>query len=139
MTPTTNDETILKLKEQIEAKKKDLAKTERFNPITSCSIDMGTGFMNIHTMKKEQLIQLLVALNSYRKSAEELNLLDEYVLSGFKVDEWIADLKAKLMNINRNNEMDKLRSMEKRLQALLSLEKRTELELGEIASDLGIK
>jgi len=128
----TNDKMIMELKKQIEDKKKALKATERFQPLTNCSIELNGVRSNIQVLAKENLVQLLTQLNAYRKSAEELGLLDDYYLSGFHIDEWIVDLKAKLMNLTRKIEEDRLKSLENKLHTLLSGEKKIELEIDAI-------
>lgn len=127
-----NDQKILKLKEQIEEKKKLVSKSKKFTPVTNCSIEIDGVRHNIQVLTKEQLIQMLIKLNAYAASAENLGLLDEYTISGYSVTEWIEDLQAKLDYINRKNEEQKLKSMEAKLDKLLSDEKKVELEIDEI-------
>lgn len=127
-----NDQKILKLKEQIEEKKKLVSKSKKFSPVTNCSIELDGVRHNIQVLTKEQLIQMLIKLNAYAASAENLGLLDEYTISGYKVTEWIEDLQSKLDYINRKNEEQKLKSMETKLDKLLSDEKKVELEIDEI-------
>ena len=82
------------------------------------------------------MVQLLVVLNSYKKSAEELELVADYELSGYSVYSWIIDLKNRLSVINRNTEENRLKMLEKRLHNLLTVETKVELEIDEIASSL---
>ena len=69
-------------------------------------------------------------------SAKDLGLEEEYLFNGYKIEEWVADIKAKMENLNRAEEESKLRIMESKLDQLLSNEKKIELELGEIESML---
>ncbi len=131
-----NDVVILKLKEQIKEKKKLLETTKRFQPVTNCSIDIDGIRLNIQVLSKEQLINLLVKLNIYKMSAKELELLNEFSISGFTVEDWMRDVQSKLMNLNRRDEESKLVVMENRLHNLLSGEKKVELEIEEIANML---
>lgn len=128
-----NDVVILKLKEQIKEKKKLLETTKRFQPVTNCSIDIDGVRLNIQVLSKEQLVNLLVKLNIYKMSAKELELLNEFSISGFTVEDWMKDVQSKLMNLNRKEEENKLIAMENRLHNLLSGEKKVELEIQEIA------
>ncbi len=131
-----NDVVILKLKEQIKEKKKLLEVTKRFQPVTNCSIEIDGIRLNIQVLSKEQLINLLVKLNIYKISAKELELLNEFSISGFTVEDWMKDVQSKLMNLNRREEESKLSAMENRLHNLLSGEKQVELEIAEIANML---
>lgn len=131
-----NDSKILELKKQIEEKKKSVSKAKKFTPVTNCSIELDGVRINIQTLNKEQIISLLVKLNSYAASAKELDLLEQYVISGYGVNDWIEDLKSKLDFINSKDEEQKLKLMEAKLDKLLSEDKKVELELNEIANML---
>ncbi|MGJ0846511.1 hypothetical protein ACR77J_07475 [Tissierella praeacuta] len=135
MNNNTNDQRILKLKEQI-AEKKSLNKTLRFSPITNCSIEVDGIRYNIQVLNREDLISLMVKLNSYMMSAKELDMLDEYLISGYKVEDWITDIKSRIEIISSKDEERKLKAMEEKLLKLLSDGKKVELEIDEIESIL---
>ncbi|MBD8836252.1 hypothetical protein IFU39_00265 [Paenibacillus sp. CFBP 13594] len=131
-----NDSKILELKKQIEEKKKSVSKSKKFTPVTNCSIELDGVRINIQTLTKEQLISLLVKLNSYAASAIDLGLLEQYSISGYNIADWIGDLKSKLEFISSKDEEQKLKIMEAKLDKLLSDDKKVELELDEIANML---
>lgn len=134
-----NDEKILVLRKQIEEKKEKLKNVTRFNPITNCSIELGGIRYNLNTLANEQLTLLLVELNMYNLSITDLGIdKDTFMISGYKVDEWIEDIKSKLENINQRNEQNKLKQLESKLTKMLSEEKKTELEIEEIESMLNL-
>lgn len=132
MNNQTNDQRILALKKQIEDKKKQLEKSQRFSPITNCSIEVDGVRFNIQVLTKEQLITLMVKLNSHLMSAKDLGVVDEYIVSGYKVEDWISDIKSKIETLSRRDEEKSLKIMEEKLQKLLSNEKKVELEIDEI-------
>jgi len=134
MANETNDKKIMELKKQIEEKKNKVSKSQKFSPITNCSIEVDGVRHNIQVLTKEQLIALMVKLNAYAMSAKDLEV--EYVVSGFNASDWIQDIKSKLDYVSRKEEESKLRIMEAKLDQLLSNEKKVELELDEIASFL---
>jgi len=78
-----NDQRILELKKQIEIKKDKLGKSSKFTPVTNCSIELDEVRYNIQVLNKEQLISLMVKLNSYLMSAKALSVSEEYTISGF--------------------------------------------------------
>jgi hypothetical protein len=78
----------------------------------------------------------MVKVNLYSMSAKDLKLDEDYIISGYKPDEWITDMKAKLDILSKKDEERKLKAMEEKLDKLLSDEKKTELELNEIAEFL---
>ncbi|MDP9675353.1 hypothetical protein J2W97_001336 [Paenibacillus jamilae] len=129
-----NDQKILELKKQIETKKKQISKSKKFSPVTNCSIELDGIRHNIQVLTKEQVISLMVKLNSYAMSADNLGLLHNYTISGFNVAEWIDDLKSKLEFMSRKEEELKLKTMESKLDKLLSNDKKVELEISEIES-----
>jgi len=130
----TNDEKIMLLKFQIAEKKKGLKTKKKFSPLTNCSIELDGVRYNLHVSQKELLTNLLVKLNMYRLSIVDIELEDEYIMSGFSVDEWITDIRLKLEILKYEEEDRKLKVLESKLHNLLSLDKKVELEIGEIES-----
>ena len=135
MANETNDSKIMVLKKQIEDKKAKLVKSQKFTPITNCSIEVDGIRHNLQVLTKEQLITLLIKLNLYSMSAKDLGL-DSYIVSGFEVLDWIIDIKSKLDFVSRKEEENKLKMMESKLHQLLSNEKKVELEIDEIMKNL---
>jgi len=129
-----NDAKILSLKKQIEEKKKTIKSTEKFVPITNCSIELDGMRFNIQVLTKEQIITLMVKLNTYRLAAKDLGI--EYSVSGYSVEDWIIDLKSKLGNLERKTEEHRLKLLEEKLHDLLSTDKKVELEIDEIAGSI---
>lgn len=132
-----NDEKIIALKKQIEAKKKELNVAARFNPVTNCSLELDGIRHNINVLTKDQLALLMVKLKMYQIAMESLEL-EGLIISGYDVTEWIEDIKVKLDVIKHKDEQTKLKAMESKLDKLLSDEKKTELEIEEIAGVLGV-
>jgi len=133
-TNVSNDSKIMELKKQIEEKKAKLIKSQKFSPITNSSIELDGVRTNIQVLNKEQLTYLLVKLNSYAISAKELEI--DFVISGYHIVDWIADIKSKLDFVSRKEEENKLKVMESKLHQLLSNEKKVELEIDEIMKNL---
>ena len=134
MKTETNDLKIMELKKQIEEKKIKLGKSQKFSPITNSSIELDGVRTNIQVLNKDQLTYLLVKLNSYAKSAKELEI--DFVISGYHIMDWITDIKSKLDFVSRKEEENKLKVMESKLHQLLSNEKKVELEIDEIMKNL---
>lgn len=125
-----NDDRVLILKKKIEEKKSKIG-TARFVPVTNCLLEFNGGRKNLQALKEEELTLLLVELNSFRMSMEDLKI-NSCMVSGYDVKDWIQDLKSRLAVINQRKEEAELRSLEKKLDTLLSSDKRTELELDSI-------
>jgi len=127
-----NDERILKLREQIQAKKDKIGKIGRFTAVTNCSIELDGARFNLNVLDKDSLTKLLVKLNSYLISARELEVT-EIQYSGYTLEDWITDVKAKLNILSKKDEERALSLMEAKLEKMLSDEKQVELELDAIA------
>jgi hypothetical protein len=80
----------------------------------------------------------MVKLNSYKLSAKDLGILKEYSISGYSVEDWISDIKFKFDILCRKEEENKLKVMETKLHQLLSSDKKVELEIDEIMSQLNL-
>jgi hypothetical protein len=129
-----NDDRILELMKQIEAKKNVLAeKKVRFSPETTCVLELDGVKHNLSVCSNEMLNLLMVKLNMYVLSAKDLNVPIP-VVSGFDVELWISDIKSKLAVAELKKEENDLKNMEIKLNKLLSDDKKTELELDEVAA-----
>lgn len=129
-----NDDRIIELKKQIEDKKKDLSeKKVRFIPETNCVLNMDGMTINLNVCSDDALMLLLIRLNSYFMSAVDLGMSD-FEISGYSVTVWIKDIKSKLEVSSLKKEEADLKKMESKLDKLLSDDKKTELEIDEIAN-----
>lgn len=130
-----NDDNIMKLKEQIQKKKEELSSlSNRVYPTTNCMLVLDRTTFNLHVDSSEWL---LVRLNAYAMSAKDLGLdLDSVQISGFTLNQWIQDVRSFLQVQKYKEEKKKLGDLEKKLDALLSDDKRTELEIDKIAAML---
>lgn len=125
-----HDTKIIELKKQIEEKKEKLKDVKRFSPITKCIINLEGKAQNLNVLKKEELILLLVKLNVFKKSADELGY--PLTIDGYLVQEWMEDIQSKLKLMEYKEEEQKLNALNKKLTTLLSEDKKVELELEEI-------
>lgn len=130
----TNDELIMALRKKIDDKKALLVKIERFVPVTNCMLELYGKQYNLHTLTKQTVSLLLVTLKTLENTSKELEIKLE--VSGYALSSWITDLKAKLAHLSVDEEKQKLKAMEKRLYELLSPDKKVELEISEIMSEL---
>lgn len=130
-----NDDRIMKLKEQIKTKTEKIKNNKKFSPITNCSMEFYGNRYNINVLNKEQLIDLLVKTTALQNAAEYLKI--EYNFSGYLVQDWITDIKAKYDFLCVKEEEKNLKEMEDKLTKLLSIEKKNELQLDEFEKLLG--
>lgn len=129
-----NDDRIIELKKKIEAKKNALAEQRfRFVPETNCVLELDGLTYNLNVCTEDTLTLLMIKLNTYVMSAKDLDIPSP-IISGYEIDLWISDIKHKLAaNANKQEETN-LKKMEAKLDKLLSEDKKTELEIDEIAS-----
>ena len=131
-----NDERILELKKQIEEKKSKLGKQPRFSPVTTCIFNREGCRVNIHTLTSVKDINtMLVFFNTYVVAAKDLDIdCTEVELDGFSVLDWMEDLQSKKAVVEYSAKKEQLTNLEKKLDKLLSDDKKTELEIDAIAS-----
>jgi len=130
--PKKNDDRIIALKKGIETKIKLIKDSERFSPITNCFLKIGEATYNINVLPVTDLIFLLATLNGFTGIIEQEKFEDQFVISGFKVDDWKKDILSKIKSVRTKQEKQNLSQMQNKLVALLSDQKKTELELDDI-------
>ena len=90
-------------------------------------------------LKRVKLIYKLYSIGSqktlYKKEAENLDI--GFIISGYSIDDWITDIKNKFDITKTKAEIYNLKTMESKLDELLSEDKKTELEIDDIAALLG--
>ena len=129
---TKNDERVLQLKEIIDKKKAELKTVKKFIPVTNCVLDLDNQKYNLNVLQLDDLKLLLVKLNMYFMSANDLGISLE--ISGYNISEWMADVKSKIEIFEYKKKEAELKALEAKLDKMLSDEKKTELELDEIAA-----
>ncbi len=134
-----NDEKILRLKKIIEERKKELGKKATFTPITNCSLEVDGQRYNIHALNDYSTIAYLMCkIHAIAISADALGLdAGKIMICGYPASDWLADLKLKMDSVERTRKENDLRSYERKLDALLSSDKKTELEINSIEEALG--
>lgn len=127
----SNDERIIKLKNQIEEKKAELSKqNDKLIPKTNCLLVLDDISYNLHVNTSHQL---LVKVNMMVMSAKDLGLdPDKFMISGYSLTDWLDDIKNYIKVNTYKEEKKKLDKLEKQLDNLLSDTKRTELEIDNI-------
>jgi hypothetical protein len=128
---TKNDKLILATKKEIATKKESIAKATRFNPETNCNLELYGQRYNLNVCDKDTLLMLLATL-----MALESNQVAEFKISGFTVRQWLTDLEAKYTYLNIKTEQKRLEDLETKLTALLSNDKKVELELSALINSI---
>ena len=129
---TKNDERVLQLKKIIDKKKAELKEVKRFTPLTNCVLSLENQNYNLNVLQLDDLKLLLVKLNMYLMSAKDLGIGLE--VSGYNIAEWMTDVKSKMEIFEYKKKESELKMLEAKLDKMLSDEKKTELELDEIAA-----
>lgn len=130
-----NDERVLQLKKIIDEKKSELKAVKRFTPLTNCILNLEDKNYNLNVLQLDDLKLLLVKLNMYLMSAKDLDV--ELDISGYSIEDWMMDIKSKMEIFEYKKKESELKALEAKLDKMLSDEKKTELELDEIAALLG--
>jgi len=140
------DEQIDKLINQIKVKKEAISKAEKSSWNTNCSFsytEKPADAINLHVERDiSQLIRMAGFLKyreqAYAEGAKELGIAKPpaFKWQGYSSSDWIDDIKVRITKIQISAEKKKLEELEARLDKIISPEKRRELELAAIASEL---
>ncbi len=128
-----NDEKILKLQEQIEKAEEEALALKKASYITNCIIVIDSEKYNLHVLDEEALTMLLIKINGYKLSAQDLKLdLDEIRFGKYKLVEWMEDVQTRIKIEKNNKYLKELKEAKETLNSLLSKDKKTEMKLAEI-------
>lgn len=129
-----NDDRILELKKQINEKKAALTeKNTKFSPETNCILILDGTTYNLNVLNDESLTFLKIKLYTYKMAVVDMKITD-FKISGYSLDDWIGDINKKLEIHEVKQKQTELKAMEAKLDKLLSEDKKTELELDDIAA-----
>lgn len=142
----TDDKTLELIKE-VKRQKDEIAKIEKPNWTTNLSFTYIEGKMNdavnIHVESNvKNLIGMAAFLMdkeaSYEKAAIVLGVVEapKFTWNGFSVEDWNKDIKMRIQKIQIATKKKKLESLESRLNAIITPEKRRELELQAIEEEM---
>lgn len=140
-TKPTADELVLQLFATVKEKQAEIASSEKPRWETSCTIgtnpDTLEGRVNIQTVtdfnKLVDIYAFLLSKEDYwQKSVRELDVKVSFKWMGFGIDAWKRDIKARIALIGVSTKRKELEVLESRLNGLITVEQRRELELAEI-------
>jgi Fe-S-cluster containining protein len=139
-----NDNTILALQEKIAAKEEELNNAKfAFKPKTNCVLYYDGEEYNLNLCTSNDAKILLCKLYMLVEYYDKLQSISKgflskepLMLNGFDINDWIEDIDNKLRAIELKEEENKLKAYKKKLDKLLSDDKKTELLLQEIEDDL---
>ena len=121
---TDNDKKIRELKELIQEQIDNLPKvTKDFK--TNLILDFQDKQYNLNVTSLNILSDLMIRLYLYKTAIDALKL-DNYLIGGFTVDDWIADITTMIEIHNRQDRLNKLRQNYKKIDSLMSDTAKTE-------------
>ena len=91
-----NDERILKMRETVALKKKELELMAKPSYETNLSLVINGDRYNLNVASKEILLSLLMDLTIMKMASGKEELLKDLELNGFKLEQWMSDIKTKL-------------------------------------------
>lgn len=124
-----NDKKIFDLKKKLEQKKNALGKKPVIQFKTNCAFSLFGVCYNLHTMDEFELEMLSGWLK---------NLNPEIAINNnFKVGDYIFDITGKLVLLDYNKQYGEIMSLESKLDALISAETKTSIEIDKLADMIG--
>ena len=124
------DDKVLELKKLVDKKRADVKSVKSFQPITTCMLTLDGVNYNLHACTLDQLQYLYLKLHLLYDAMLECNCNPD--ICGFGIADWKSDVQAKIAILLKKNKEKELRDLEKKLDSLLSNEKKTEIELDQI-------
>lgn len=124
-----NDEKIFKLKEKLEERKKNLGEKPSNHFITNCMFTMFGITYNLHTMNTFGLNMIF----SWLKGLDN----PELVLGNYKVKDYLTDILNKMVILDYNKNLADIKELESKLDALISAETKTSIEIDKLADLIG--
>lgn len=132
-----NDAKIQAMLKQIETKKKEVSKIERFVPETSMTIDVAGTRYNLNTVTDtakfiEITAHLISQKTNWDAANKTLGTTIEFSSGGFSLEQWVSDIQGRLKQVSLRQKKQAISEMEKKLESLMSNDLRTELELSKL-------
>jgi hypothetical protein len=139
------DELVLKLLAEVRQRKQEIEKLNKPVWKTNCTIGFSDGIadrVNIHTVYEASKIveiyaKLLAKEQQWERANQELGLDAPKIHQASSFADWKDDLKTRAAQIGLEQKRKELRNLEQRLDGLITVEQRRELELAAIAAELG--
>lgn len=124
------DDKVLELKKLVDKKRADVKSVKTFQPITTCMLTLDGVNYNLHACTLDQLKYLYLKLHLLYGAMLECDCSPD--ICGFSIVDWKSDVQSKIAILLKKNKEKELRDLEKKLDSLLSNEKKTEIELDQI-------
>lgn len=144
------DDTTMKLINEVNRQKKEIASLERINWKTNCSFSYTENPSNSIPLQVETDVRKLVLIvafllekeASYIAAAKLLGIestTPELVWNNFPINAWIEDIGMRIKKVQIADKHKRLETLEARLNAIISPELRAELELKDVQKMLGLE
>lgn len=124
-------------------KKAEIERTEKPTWKTNCMFgtEMSSVKTNIRTVSSAgELVKIARQVISHEKDHAEANKIlgtsEPFDYAGFSKQDWMDDLKTRVNQINLTEKKKELEMIEKKLDSMISKERREELELASIVKTL---
>jgi DNA repair exonuclease SbcCD ATPase subunit len=146
MAKKTKDDLIQELLLKVEEKKKQIDRIK--NPVFKTNLSFNVEMfgiasrVNLNVASEEILFSLLTYLNLLIDNRDVVN--EKYGIScgkdwyGFKLEEWRDDIVLKIKQKQCQTQVAELKSIEAKLQSLISEDKKKDIELENISKLLGV-
>lgn len=140
----TIDKQIEELLIVVQTQKIEVEKAEKESKRswkTNCSFKLlSSSPVNIQTVSDDAIVQALSELLMFHSNAQEANkilgLNKEIKHDGYTIDEWIEDFQKRIAILQLKAKKEKLKTLETRLNSIVSPEQKREMELAAIMKDL---
>ena len=138
---TNTDEVVMSLLKKVQEKKQEIekaSKTPKWK--TNCTLKMqsdpGRQENNLHILairdveKLMEIYSYLLQREDYlQKAAQELDVIYDPVYMGYTIADWKEDLKFRMSQLNIQKRKQELEELDKRVNGLISVEQRREMEV----------
>lgn len=141
------DELVLALFNTVQQKQRDIAASEKPQWATTCTVgtdpESVKDRINIQTVmepaKLADMLGFLLQRRDYFHKAEELLgvKIGTFKWMGYTVEQWTKDFKTRLAQISLTTKRAELKQLEGRLDKLITMDQRRELELAAIQREFG--
>jgi len=134
-----NDNKILDLMLIIEKRREELDGYKRPAMRTNGVLHLGANTISLNTLHKVGDVNLLLCAFDALLASAERQKIDPQTLkiSGYTAGEWLCDLDDRRAYIEHKNAEADLAAYKDKLEAMLSSDKKAELEINAIAAALG--
>ncbi len=135
-----NDALVGQLLKKVEEKKAQIKKIRNpsFKTNLSLPLDGTNSRINLNVASPELLFKILVELETRieksDKIAEKYDLKFDNIWHGFGLEDWRDDVVLKIKQSQAQLKVAELRTIEKKLEGLMSEDKRTNIELEKLST-----